>query len=82
MGLHTVLFELELLRGNMALPKDFKSNNSFSKLPSELVEQVNEVPETVTLDRRGSHGLRGLLLKGQMRYIKEIDSIVFLCSPL
>lgn len=78
----------------MALPKDFKSNNSFSSQPlTELMgkkitipkkDQVllEEVPKTVTLDRRGSHGLRGLLLKGQMRYIKEIDSIVFLCSPL
>lgn len=77
----------------MALPKDFKSNNSFSKLPSELMgqtatiqisnqEKKDDVPKTVSLDRRGSHGLRGLLLKGQMRYIKEIDSIVFLCSPL
>lgn len=76
----------------MALPKDFKSNNSFSKLPSKLMGQtatlenrdplLEEVPATVTLDRRGSHGLRGLLLKGQMRFIKEIDSIVFLCSPL
>lgn len=77
----------------MALPKDFKSNNSFSQLPSELMgetatkqirdqEKLVEVPKTVSLDRRGSHGLRGLLLKGQMRYITEIDSIVFLCSPL
>lgn len=77
----------------MAHPKDFKSNNSFSKLPSQLMgktatlqnrDQVilEDVPKTVSLDRRGSHGLRGLLLKGQMRYIKEIDSIVFLCSPL
>lgn len=77
----------------MALPKDFKSNNSFSKLPSKLMGDtatldnrvdplLEEVPATVTLDRRGSHGLRGLLLKGQMRFIKEIDSIVFLCSPL
>lgn len=39
-------------------------------------------PPLRCLDRRGSLGTRTLLLKGQMRYIKEIDAIVFLCSPL
>lgn len=34
------------------------------------------------LDRRGSQGWTRVLLKGQMRYIGDIDSIVFLCSPL
>lgn len=75
----------------MALPGDLKSNNSFSKLPSDMGKTAtvqtkdlssDEVAKTVSTARRGSHGLRGLLLKGQMRYIKEIDSIVFLCSPL
>lgn len=33
-------------------------------------------------DRRGSQGWTRVLLKGQMRYIADIDSIVFLCSPL
>lgn len=36
----------------------------------------------IALDRRGSHGWTRVLLKGQMRYIADIDAIVFLCSPL
>lgn len=34
------------------------------------------------IERRGSQGWTRVLLKGQMRYIQDIDSIVFLCSPL
>jgi hypothetical protein len=33
-------------------------------------------------ERRASHGLRGILLKGEMRYLKEVNMLVFLCSPL
>lgn len=33
-------------------------------------------------DRRGSQGWARVLLKGQMRYIADMDAIVFLCSPL
>lgn len=36
---------------------------------------------TASLDR-GAQGNYRLLLKGQMRYIIDIDSIVFLCSPM
>lgn len=40
---------------------------------------------TLTKDektRRGSHGLRSILLKGEMRYLKDVNMLVFLCSPL
>lgn len=45
----------------------------------------NPKSETLSLsamERRGSQGWTRVLLKGQMRYIADIDSIVFLCSPL
>lgn len=32
--------------------------------------------------RRNSSGLRGILLKGEMRYLKDVKMLVFLCSPL
>jgi guanylate cyclase, other len=32
--------------------------------------------------RRGSQGLRSILLKGEMRYLKDANMLVFLCSPL
>lgn len=34
------------------------------------------------MDRRGSQGWTRVLLKGQMRYIADMDAIIFLCSPL
>lgn len=37
---------------------------------------------TIAMDRRNSQGWTRVLLKGQMRYINDIDGIVFLCSPL
>lgn len=37
---------------------------------------------STAMDRRGSQGWTRVLLKGQMRYIADIDSIIFLCSPL
>jgi len=51
-------------------------------ISSSVTNAVNGVPGAVSMDRRGSQGLRSMLLKGQMRFIKEIDSIIFLCSPM
>lgn len=39
-------------------------------------------PDGTSMPVRGAQGSYRLLLKGQMRYIADIDSIVFLCSPL
>lgn len=36
----------------------------------------------VPKDRRGSQGLRSILLKGEMRYLRDANMLVFLCSPL
>lgn len=74
MYLSSVTFELEVLRGTHAIMPDTKikikgEKKSASALPA-------------TLDRRGSYGSRSILLKGQMRHIKEIDAVVFLCSPV
>lgn len=64
--MHSVLFELELL-------KTATEHIKVEEATSEVIRVMN---------RRGSQGYRSLLLKGQMRYIKDIDSIIFLCSPL
>ncbi|KMQ89142.1 soluble guanylate cyclase 89da-like protein [Lasius niger] len=67
MYLHSVIFELELIR----------ANDHHSSINS------NNTPSTSSgLDRRGSQGARSILLKGQMRYIEDIKAIIFLCSPL
>lgn len=34
------------------------------------------------VDRKGSQGLRSILLKGEMRYLKDANMLIFLCSPL
>lgn len=37
---------------------------------------------SLAINRRGSQGIKSILLKGEMRYLKDIDMLVFLCSPL
>ncbi|XP_029173024.1 soluble guanylate cyclase 89Db-like [Nylanderia fulva] len=68
MYLHSVIFELELIRAN-----DHRSPINSDSTPST---------STSSLNRRGSQGARSILLKGQMRYIDDIKAIIFFCSPL
>lgn len=63
-----------------------ESSNSLKPSTTSLDELEREpgIPEPglLTMDRRGSQGLRNILLKGEMRYLKEVNMLVFLCSPL
>lgn len=61
------------------------------QLKSILQDEIKElgaaglsasVPDGTSMPVRGAKGSYRLLLKGQMRHIVDIDSIVFLCSPL
>lgn len=71
MHLHTVLFELEMVRVGCSSAKSVRGGADENRMVG------------VNMDRRESQGgLKMILLKGQMRYIEDIDSIVFLCSPL
>ncbi|XP_021937378.1 soluble guanylate cyclase 89Db-like isoform X2 [Zootermopsis nevadensis] len=71
--LHSVLFELELIRTPRA--EDDKGTAD--------VDVKNKPALPLFLDRRrGSQGTRSILLKGQMKYIDDIKAIIFLCSPL
>jgi len=76
MYLTSVTFELEVLRGTHATMPE-KKDNVTNKGDKKSVS-----PLPATLDRRASYGSRSILLKGQMRHIKEIDVVVFLCSPV
>lgn len=90
-NLQTVLFEIEMLRGNgKDSAKGQKSSSANTKSVDPDIDTSvaggagpapanNGAPKPV---RRGSQGLRSILLKGQMRFIKEIDGLIFLCSPL
>ncbi|XP_031838866.1 soluble guanylate cyclase 89Da-like [Nomia melanderi] len=67
MYLHSVMFELELIRSTDSNATSNTDNNAST---------------SSGLDRRGSQGARSILLKGQMRYLDDIKAIIFLCSPL
>lgn len=65
--MQAVLFEIQLKVGG----------------PSENEPTVmGESSFDETKQRRNSNGLRGILLKGEMRYLKDVKMLVFLCSPL
>lgn len=69
------MFELELLRGVLTENNNDSSND----------ENKDDEPDRAALtntDRRGSQGMKSILLTGQMRYVKDINCIMFLCSPL
>lgn len=70
-----VIFELELVR----MEAKSKSNELLRNATTSRNDQESS---STIMDRRGSQGLTRVLLKGQMRYIDDIDSIIFLCSPL
>lgn len=74
--LTTVLFEIQLLRLAPGCSKNLKS----AEVESNPGEQERQ--EMPTKNRRGSQGLRTILLKGEMKYLKDIDALIFLCSPL
>lgn len=86
--LHTVLFELEMVRVGCSSAKSARAVtglNGIGEIGGEVFTSImaNTNGIQVNMDRRESQGgLKMILLKGQMRYIEDIDSIVFLCSPL
>ncbi|XP_063698080.1 soluble guanylate cyclase 89Da-like [Culicoides brevitarsis] len=71
--LTTVLFEIQLLRLAPGCSQNLKSTDSEPNFGECGMPRRN---------RRGSQGLRTILLKGEMKYLKDIDALIFLCSPL
>ncbi|KAI4457344.1 guanylate cyclase soluble subunit beta-2 [Holotrichia oblita] len=86
MYFQSVLFELEFLRastlnlGNTLQPEAAQTSSTGAIRKTSTGER----PVSPYQLRRDSntHGLKNILLRGQMRYIKEINLIIFLCSPL
>lgn len=87
-----MLFEIQLIRSkNSASAKGLvrtESGRNFRPLngAGEKVEEGTShdtlEPGMLAFNRRGSQGIKSILLKGEMRYIKDINMLVFLCSPL
>ncbi|EAT34765.1 AAEL013026-PA, partial [Aedes aegypti] len=71
-------FEIQLLKGTTAT--EAAEASGIDLKPS--IPEHDDPSKLMSIARRGSQGLRSILLKGEMRYIKDINSLVFLCSPL
>lgn len=77
--MQAVLFEMQLIRAKSEmLVQRSESLNSIKVVPDE---NENTIPPT-TDRRRSSQGSRSILLKGEMRYLKDTNMLIFLCSPL
>lgn len=89
MYLQQVLFELEFLRastfnlGNTLKPEEPETAETNSSTGAIKKCPMTDKPVSPYQTRRDSqHGIKNILLRGQMRYIKDINLIIFLCSPL
>nr|XP_022904933.1 soluble guanylate cyclase 89Db-like [Onthophagus taurus] len=65
--LRKVMYEIEFIRNPQVLEEEEFKNSFDEQKESETTKNV---------------GSRNILLKGQMKYIEDIDAIVFLCSPI
>ncbi|XP_005183922.1 soluble guanylate cyclase 89Db [Musca domestica] len=95
--MRTVLFEFELLRTgrnkaayDAAMKMDFENfdemefseaSATMRRSEEENEENEDEIDEA-TGERKESHFFKSILIKGQMFYMKDLDSLIFLCSPL
>lgn len=68
------MFELEVVRPSMRPTSNIET------------EDIGPGPRALgalkMLKRRGSQGQRTILLKGQMRYFSEVNSVIFLSNPV
>jgi guanylate cyclase len=79
--MQAVLFEMQLLRAKSE--KLTQRSDSLNSVKVSGDENENTIPEYQTTDRRrSSQGSRSILLKGEMRYLKDTNMLIFLCSPL
>lgn len=77
--MHTVMFEVELLRGQQnKAPSEPQQNGDI-----DLEEQKEAEKEAnLAKDRRESQALKSILLKGQMYFLEELGVLIFLCCPV
>lgn len=81
--MQAVLFEIQLIRSKSATVNSSAKGGRPDSEESVKPGSGNHLTIlATTINRRGSHGIKNILLKGEMRYIKDINMLVFLCSPL
>ncbi|KAL0274881.1 UNVERIFIED_CONTAM: hypothetical protein PYX00_002910 [Menopon gallinae] len=69
------------LRRPKGIPFTWKNVLYLQSVTFEL-EVVRSRPSVRCIKRRSSQEVRSVLLKGQMLHIKDINAVIFLCSPL
>lgn len=89
-----MLFEIQLLKSKDSELDSLDQFFSKSTLGTSTItgfddfnEEQQSKPEfsreeVVKVERKPSEGGRSILLKGEMRYLKDVNMLVFLCSPL
>ncbi|XP_068911274.1 soluble guanylate cyclase 89Db-like [Tenebrio molitor] len=86
-NLKSVMFEVELLRGEL-VPKSEICSSSTSgntltdKTDAREIEIDGKSISPYALRRDSQPGLKNILLKGQMRYLEDINAMIYLCSPV
>lgn len=85
-----MLFEIQLLKSRENEDSDADplepKQSAYEEIETaggpEFTREETGGEEKKKVDRKGSQGLRSILLKGEMRYLKDANMLVFLCSPL
>lgn len=84
--LKSVNFELEVLRTELIKPtsKDPEQDcpDTCDNLNVREIEIDGKSISPYSLRRDSQPGLRNILLKGQMKYLSDVNVIIFLCSPI
>ncbi|KAK9885019.1 hypothetical protein WA026_009246 [Henosepilachna vigintioctopunctata] len=81
--LKSVMFEIELLRIEFLKENSLKCPGKKESSEDEReIEIDGKSISPYSLRRDSQPGFKNILLKGQMYYLKDIDAIIFLCSPV
>ncbi|XP_057656008.1 soluble guanylate cyclase 89Db-like [Diorhabda carinulata] len=84
--LKSVNFELEVLRTELIKSTledlEQESQDTCDNLSVREIEIDGKSISPYSLRRDSQPGLRNILLKGQMKYLSDINGIIFLCSPV
>ncbi|XP_049820696.1 soluble guanylate cyclase 89Db-like isoform X2 [Aethina tumida] len=86
--LKSVMFEIEVLRGDILKTQDDISlslgdpESKRKKANDREIEIDGKSISPYALRRDSLPGLKNILLKGEMRYLSDINRIIYLCSPI
>lgn len=79
------MFEIELLRSELVVVKRSDEVKDDLNVLNDKMSEIEIDGQSIspyTLRRDSQPGLRNILLKGQMRYLDDINAAIYLCSPV